>query len=1061
MRVVTVVGALAVAGLAVAAPAVRAQAPFPRELEDVTLYGRNRLPPHAFYVPHATLGGALSGDRERSPWYRSLNGTWRFRYVANPADRPLGFWRDDADLAGWDSIPVPGNWETLGFGIPIYTNITYLYPPNPPYVPHDDNPVGSYRRSFSIPDAWRGRRVILHFGSLKSAGFVWVNAREAGFAKGSKTPAEFDVTDLLRPGENTVAVQLFRFSDGDYLEDQDYWKISGIERDVFLYAVPATHVRDVWARPSLDSTLQRGTLAVDVTIARAGQARADPGRLGVTLLGPDQRPVLAAPLTREVRLRAAAETTLTLQAEVPSPARWTAETPRLYTMVLALLDARGDTTEILAQRLGFRRVEVRRGLLLVNQVPITLRGVNRHEHDPVTGRYVTLESMRRDVELMKQANINAVRTSHYPNDPRWYDLADEFGLYLIDEANVESHGMGYHPDTTLGNRPPWREAHLDRTIRMVERDKNHPSVIIWSLGNEGGDGVNFEATSAWIHRRDPSRPVMYERAGQRPHVDLVTPMYSRIPDLLDYVRTWRDRPLILCEYAHAMGNSVGNLQDYWDVIDAEPQLQGGFIWDWVDQGLAARTRDGEPYWAYGGDYGPRGTPSDGNFLFNGLVGPDRTPHPHYFEVRKVYQPVATRRLADTPGSVQVVNRHDFRDLSHVTLRWTLTADADTLARGEQPDLAVGARDSAVVTLAVPPVRGAPGAEVQLSVAYVLKRDEPFRPAGTVLAWDQFALPQLATVLAAEARPPMPDAVLVEDAARITVTGPRFRAVFDRVRGTLRSLTWDGTELILAGPEPNFWRAPTDNDFGNRMPRRQRIWRRAGPDRHLEHIRARQVSRQRVTVESEELIPAGGARVFTTYDVYGSGDIVLRQRFVPGDTTLPELPRLGLRLTMPAGFDSVMWFGRGPQESYWDRKTGAAVGLYRAASIDLYHPYGRPQETGTRSDVRWMAVTNAAGIGLLAVGQPLLEASALPFLQEDFDEGQEKVNRHAADLRRRPLTEVRLDWHQMGVGGDDSWGALPHRQYRLPLRTYEWGLRLRPFAPGDGPLFALARSPLPE
>jgi beta-galactosidase len=1059
MRACAAVAGLTLAGLLVSgATAVAQNAPFPRELEDVQLYGRNRLAPRAFFVPHATLAGALSRERERSPWYRSLNGTWRFRYVANPASRPQGFWRDDADLTGWDSIPVPGNWEALGFGIPIYTNITYLYPPNPPFVPHGDNPVGSYRRSFTVPDAWRGRRVILHFGSLKSAGWVWVNGREAGFAKGSKTPAEFDVTDLLRAGENSVAVQLYRFSDGDYLEDQDYWKISGLERDVFLTAVPATHIRDYWVRPALDSTLRRGKLTVDVSLAHPGLASAGAVSVGAILLSPDGRPALRAPLRVQLSVRAAADTTITLSAEVPAPARWTAETPQLYTVVLALLDARGDTTETIAQRVGFRRVEVRGGLLLVNNVPVIFRGVNRHEHDPVTGRYVSLESMRRDVELMKQANVNGVRTSHYPNDPRWYDLADEYGLYLIDEANVESHGMGYHPDTTLGNDPAWQTAHLDRTIRMVERDKNHPSVILWSLGNEAGDGVNFVAASAWIHRRDPSRPVHYERAGEARHVDVVSMMYPSIRRLLAYAGTWRDRPLIMCEYAHAMGNSEGNLQDYWDVIYAHPQLQGGFIWDWVDQGLAARTADGRPYFAYGGDYGPPGTPSDFNFLFNGLVAPDRTPHPHYDEVRKVYEPVNTR-MPGAAGTVRVVNRYDFRDLGHVALRWTVTADADTLARGERADVAVAARDSAELSLGLPALHAAAGAEVFLKVEYVLKRDEPFLRAGTVVAWDQFPLAVPAQPIAQS--PQLPDAALVQDSARITVTGPRSRVVFDRTLGTLVSLVWDGTELMRTAPEPNFWRAPTDNDFGNGMPQRLRVWRTAGPDRHLVRIAARQDGGSRVTVETEELLHAGGARLFTTWAVYGSGDVVMRQRFVPGDTSVPELPRLGLRFTMPEGFDSVAWFGRGPQETYWDRKTGAAVGLYRAAAAELYHPYERPQETGTRADVRWMAVLNAAGTGLLAVGQPLLEGSAMNVLQEDLDEGQEKVNRHAYMVRRQPFTEVRLDWHQMGVGGDNSWGALTHPEYRLPLRTYEWSLRLRPFGRGDGSPFALARAALPE
>jgi beta-galactosidase len=654
---------------------------------------------------------------------------------------------------------------------------------------------------------------------------------------------------------------------------------------------------------------------------------------------------------------------------------------------------------------------------------------------------------------MKQANINGVRTSHYPNAPRWYDLADEYGLYLVDEANVESHGMGYHPDTTLGNKPAWRDAHLDRTIRMVERDKNHPSIIIWSLGNEAGDGVNFEATYNWVKRRDPSRPVMYERARWHTTVDLVTPMYTPITGLLDYVKEWRDRPLIMCEYAHAMGNSVGNFQDYWDVIYAHPQLQGGFIWDWVDQGLAATTSGGRPFWAYGGDYGPPGTPSDVNFLANGLVQPDRRPNPHYAEVRKVYQPVQVRLVDAGRGAIRVVNRYDFRGLGHLTLRWVLTADTDTVGTGEMPAPAVAPHDSGEVVLT-----GwrdeRDGRERLLTVEFVLRDAEPFLAAGWIVAWEQFGLATGATrATAAGTTAPVR---LASGDTTITVTGSRFVATFDRRWGNLASLRYDGVELLRTGLEPNFWRAPTDNDFGNGMPRRQRVWRRAGPDRHVDSVVARTEGANAVLRVGQSL-HAGGARLETTYTVRPDGGILILNRFVPGDTTLPELPRLGMRFTMPAPFRQVTWFGRGPHESYWDRKTGARVGLYSADAGDLYHPYVRPQENGTRADVRWMAVTDARGVGLLAVGVPLLEASALPYLQEDFDEGQAKVNRHPTDITPRDLTEVRLDWHQMGVGGDNSWGAQALPRYRLPLTTYEWTFGLRPIGPGDTSLFELARA----
>jgi beta-galactosidase len=750
------------------------------------------------------------------------------------------------------------------------------------------------------------------------------------------------------------------------------------------------------------------------------------------------------PLMTEVAVASQAETTVVFQREIPAPATWTAETPDLYALVLSLVGPYGDLLEIIPVRVGFRTVEIQDGLLLVNGVPVTLRGVNRHEHEPRTGRVVSEEYMLRDIELMKQHNINAVRTSHYPNVPRWYELADEYGLYIVDEANIESHGMGYDPQVTLGNDPVWQAAHLERTRRMVERDKNHPSVIIWSLGNEGGDGVNFEATSAWIHQRDPSRPVQYERAGRRPHTDIYAPMYARIPHLLEYAAEPRDRPLILCEYAHAMGNSVGNLQDYWDVIDAHPQLQGGFIWDWVDQGLYAETENGEPYWAYGGDFGPPGTPSDGNFLINGLVFPDRQLHPSLAEVRKVYQPVTIRAADLSDGRVRIVNRHDFTALERFTLRWFVTADADTIAGGvvDTPDVAP--HDSAVVALPLPALAPAPGVEYHLTVQLALEEPGPFRPAGYVVAWEQFRLPLEAPVEPVDVAT-LPPLTLDESADSIVVAGSEFRVRFDRRPGTIGSLVFRGTELIAAGPTPNFWRAPTDNDYGNGMPRRQRVWRHAAAKRYVIAVTAEQVTPQVVQIDVLAAIPAGRARHHATYTVYGSGDIVVTNRLVPRTMALPDLPRLGTVLILPDGFEHMAWYGRGPHETYWDRKTGAPVGVYRGTVMEQYHPYIRPQENGNKTEVRWVAVMNAEGVGVLAVGMPLLNVSAQHFLNEDFDEGPRKRQRHTFDVERRPLTTLNLDYQQMGVAGDNSWGARPHEQYTLPVREYTYRFRLRPFS----------------
>jgi len=1035
------------------------------DLENPSVTGRNRLPPHATYVPFPDPGSALAAPgtpgRATSPWVRSLNGTWRFRWVRNAADRPKEFWREEFDDSAWDGIPVPSNWEIVGYGVPIYTNIPYPFPPDPPRVPVAWSPVGSYRRTFEVPADWRGMRVALQLGSVKSAGYVWVNGREVGFAKGSKTPSEFDVTDVVRFGApNTLAVQVWRFSDGAYLEGQDYWKISGLERDVLLYAVPEVHVADFEARPRLDASFRHGRLEVDVRLRNEGGAAAT-RTVRAAMYDAEGIAALETSAETTVRVPAGGEASLTVGADVAAPARWTAETPALYTLLLELREVDGATTEAIATRIGFRDVRIEDGLLKVNGVPVTIRGVNRHEHDPRTGRVVSEERMRREIARMKELNINAVRTSHYPDHERWYELADSAGLWIVDEANVESHGMGYDPETTLGNDPAWREAHLDRTRRMVERDKNHPSVIVWSLGNEGGDGVNFEATSAWIHERDSSRPVQYERAIRRPHVDIYAPMYARIPHLLDYASEPRDRPLILCEYAHAMGNSVGNLRDYWNVIYAHAQLQGGFIWDWIDQGLYAETWDGTPYWAYGGDYGPPGVPSDGNFLINGLVQPDLRPNPHALEVRQVYQGIETRPIDLTEGRVRVVNRFDFTDLADFELAWRATEDGRDLGSGVLRLESLAPHDSMVLTLPVPAGDPAPGAERFLDLEYRRPGDLPFLPAGTVAAREQLPLPGGAPAPAID-----PDALpalgLAETDTSLVLTGSDVTVRIDRRTGLLASIEHRGRDLLRTGPAPTFWRAPTDNDFGNGMPRRQGMWRDAGRYPVLEEIEARRRDAGRVRVTARIGFPVVGAEERITYDVYGSGDVVVGVRFTPGARTadLPDIPRLGLRLTLPTELDRVTWYGRGPQETYVDRKTGAPVGIHRSTADSLFHPYVRPQETGNRTDARWVAFTDAGGHGLLAVGMPTLDWSAPRALTEDLDEGDAKRGRHAFDVPRRDFVAVHLDHRQLGVGGDNSWGAQPLAPYRIPVETAEWAVRLRPVSPALGDPMDLARRAFP-
>ncbi|HSA95259.1 MAG TPA: glycoside hydrolase family 2 TIM barrel-domain containing protein, partial [Acidobacteriota bacterium] len=623
----------------------------PEDWENPRLVSSGTEPARATFVPFPDAASALKLAPKESPRYLSLNGPWKFRWSTRPADRPLDFWKPAADVSGWAETPVPSDWMFQGYDYPIYVNSSYEFArnPKPPFVPHDPNPVGSYRRSFTVPADWTGMEVYLHFGAVKSFFYLWVNGEKVGLSKDSKTPAEFDITRFLKPGENVIAAEVYRWSDGSYLECQDFWRLAGIERDVYLYAAPKTRIRDYEVRAGLDGTYRNGTLEVTVELQTAEGAPTGLPAVGLALYDPAGKAVKKGAATLD-------GTTARFATSLAAVRRWSAETPDLYRLVVELRDASGRPLEAVTSKIGFRTSEVKEGHLLVNGAAVLLKGVNRHEHDPYTGHVISEESMRRDIELMKRSNINAVRTCHYPNDPRWYELCDEYGLYLIDEANIESHGMGYG-SRSLAKDPAWGPAHLDRVRRMVERDKNHPSVIIWSLGNEAGDGVNFEEAYRWVKRRDPSRPVQYERAELRPHTDIYCPMYASIEEMLKYVSTRQARPLIQCEYAHSMGNSTGNLQDYWDAIEGHDQLQGGFIWDWVDEGLAAKTAKGEPYWKFGGDYGPPDVPSDQNFCCNGLVAPDRTPHPALNEVKKVYQHVKFVPADLAAGLVELRNRY--------------------------------------------------------------------------------------------------------------------------------------------------------------------------------------------------------------------------------------------------------------------------------------------------------------------------------------------------------------------------------------------------------------------
>ncbi|MCP2597894.1 DUF4981 domain-containing protein, partial [Candidatus Aminicenantes bacterium AC-335-L06] len=1011
-----------------------------------------------FYIPYATLRSALENVWGNSPYFKSLNGVWKFHWVERPSDRPKDFYKENYDISNWNKIPVPSDWQMQGYGVPIYTNSKYPFlsptiSPNPPYIPHNYNPVGSYKRYFTIPDKWWGRQIFLHFGAVRSAFYVWINGKFVGYSQGSKTPAEFNVTKFLRKGKNSIAIEVYRWSDGSYLEDQDFWRLSGIERDVFLYSTPNVHIRDFFVIPDLDENYINGIFKFEVKLKNYLAEESEKHLLEVFLFNEKGKKV--AEFSEEIYLKEKEEKTLYFEKFIKEPKKWTSETPNLYSLILQLRNNKGEILEVLSHKIGFRKVEIKNGQLLLNGVPIYIKGVNRHEHDPVKGHVVSVESMIEDIKLMKRFNINAVRTSHYPNDPRWYELCDKYGIYVVDEANIESHGMGYKPDRTLGNNPLWKKAHLDRTIRMVERDKNHPSIIIWSLGNEAGDGVNFEATYNWIKKRDSSRPIMYERAELGPHTDIYDPMYARIEHLLKYASKPRKRPLIMCEYAHAMGNSGGNLKDYWNIIYKYPQLQGGFIWDWVDQGLL-KIIDGKKCWAYGGDYGPKGFPSDRNFCINGLVFPDRKPHPSLWEVKKVYQYILIEAVDLKEGKIRIRNMYDFINLKQFEMVWKLTADSHSIAQGKIKEIDLPPHKTKVIQLKLPKINPQPGVEYFLDISFKTRIATELIPKGYEVAWEQFKLPYYKAPEKINLSK-FTDLKLNFTQKRAIVNGKNFIYTFDRETGVLESLKYKGREYIFKGPVPNFWRAPTDNDFGNGMQIRCRAWREAGKNRRIDRVEIKQISPKETLVFVEATLPAGNSKFLTTHRIYSSSHILITNKLIPGYPNLPEIPRIGMTIILPPEFDHINWFGRGPHETYWDRKTGARIGLYKGSIWEQYHPYIRPQENGNKTDVRWVALTTKDGYGLLAIGMPLLYASAYHFLNEDFDEGVVKQNRHACELEKRNLTTFNIDYKQMGVGGDNSWGALPHPEYMLyPTKIYEYSFILKPFTAEEGPVEKLSK-----
>jgi beta-galactosidase len=1059
VRLVQVVVISILVSLAGGGPARGQETTGPLDWENPEVVGRNKEPGHCTLMVYPDVETALTCQRESSPYYLSLDGPWKFNCVHTPEERPQDFYKPAFDVSGWAEIPVPSNWELQG-----YDNIRYPFPANPPYIDHSYNPVGSYRREFTLPDTWSGRQVFLHFDGVASAFYVWINGRQVGYSEGSMTPAEFNVTPYLQPGVNTVAAQVYRWSDGSYLEDQDFIRLSGIYRNVYLFSTPAVHIRDFAVRATLDDQYEDGVLLIRPKLATYSEPNLRGWTVQAQLFDADEKPVLGQPMMTDA-LRVTSESYpqrgnvsfARMQATVPDVKKWSDEIPNLYTLVLTLHDSSGHVVEAERCRVGFRRVEIKDGQFFVNGQSIRFFGTNRHEHDPDTGRAVPVSRMIQDIKLMKSNNINAVRTSHYPNAPEWYDLCDQYGIYLIDETNLETHGVG----GLLSNTPVWHTAFLERAIRMVERDKNHASVVFWSLGNESGCGPNHAAMAGWIHDYDSTRPVHYEGAGVRGsdpyYVDVISRMYARIPEIIRIaINPTDNRPMVLCEYAHAMGNSVGNLREYWEAIRAHKRLIGGFIWDWVDQGIRTKAADGSTFWAYGGDFGDN--PNDGNFCCNGLTQPDRTPNPSLREVKKIYQRIHVTPVDVNAGTFSVENEYDFRTLDFVQGAWELACDDKVIQQGALAKLALAPKGVQQIEIPFTKPAPSPGAEYWLKVTFTLAADEPWAPRGHVVAWDQFEIPIETPPAGTVALAAMLPVKLQEQGNTYVATGDNFKVTVGKASGAVESLVFKGAEMIASPLVPNFWRAPIDNDHGNQVPRRLGVWRTAGPGRKVQSMTAEQITPQLVRIAATAALPVGddATRYATVYNIYGSGDIVVDAGIEPSGSNIPELPRFGMQMAIPKRYSTMTYLGRGPYENYWDRNSGSAVGLYSGPVEEQIHVYTRPQENGNRTDVRWLLLSDHEGLGLLAVGMPLLSASAWPFSMDDLEKA-----RHINELPRRDFITLNLDWRQMGVGGDDSWGARTHPEYTLPARPYTYSFRLKLYSQDLGEPDLLARQSLPK
>ena len=1003
------------------------------EWQDANVNAINRAPMHTNYFAFETEEAALKGCRLASDNYLTLNGTWKFNWVKDADQRPTDFYRMDFNDRGWDDMQVPGIWEINGYGDPIYVNVGFpwrsQYKNNPPYVPTVNNHVGTYRKVIEIPADWKGRKIFAHFGSVTSNMYLYVNGKFVGYSEDSKLEAEFDLTKYLKPGKNLIAFQVFRWCDGTYLEDQDFFRYAGVGRDCYLYARHADHIQDIRITPDLDAQYEDGTL--QIAIEMAGKGTAD-----MKLLDKAGKEVATAQVNGSG----------TATMSVANPLKWSAEAPNLYTLVVNL-EKGGKVIESLTQKVGFRKIELKGGQVLVNGQPVLFKGANRHEMDPDGGYVVSKERMLQDIKRMKELNINAVRTCHYPDDNLWYDLCDEYGLYVVAEANVESHGMGYGEET-LAKNPLYAKAHLERNQRNVQRGYNHPSIIFWSLGNEAGFGPNFEACYKWIKAEDQTRPVQYEQAGTNEFTDIYCPMYRNYEDCEEYAKGDIDKPLIQCEYAHAMGNSQGGFKEYWDLVRKYPKYQGGFIWDFVDQAVRWHTKDGKEFYGYGGDFNPYDA-SDNNFNNNGLIGPDRVPNPHAYEVAYFYQNIWANPVDMQKGEISIYNENFFRDLSGYYAEWKLLVEGEAVQSGILTDLKVAPQQTVNQKLNYSLDGICPEKEVLLNIEFKLKNGEMLLPAGQTVARQQLAIrdykvPEnlLAEPVIAHDETPSP---IVEDndLFYLIVKGENFQIDFKRRDGFLSLYEVNGMSILHEGAQlrPNFWRAPTDNDMGAGLQQKYVVWKNPKLElKSLEHA----TENGMVVVKAQYDMPEVSAKLALTYRINKEGAIEVTQSMTADkNAKVSNMFRFGMRTELNKDMSYIQYYGRGPIENYADRNHSEFIGKYQQTVDEQFYSYIRPQETGNKTDIRWWNQTTRGGNGIQFVGAEPFSASALHYTIESLDDGWEKDQRHSELVPQTDYVNMCIDKVQSGLGCVNSWGTLPLEKYQLPYQDYTFTFVIKP------------------